>query len=348
MKNKYTILLLSLFFLSNPSFAAEARGYDDLLTALRLEQSAPQDRVAASWKMGKLLEDDAEAHKLWAGYREEINKRLAADLGLRVDELPKLRQFARVYPEMPSRELGWEHYRILIYVHPAEKRKALEDQALREHWPKETLRLEVNRLHEAEKEIPKTENVFSKLPGKLNIYRVVKAQSGVNAGQKVLDLGFGLQKHLEENTPLAEGDFADENLKPVSASPEDLFTYQAQITKIQDGDTFEAEVDLGFGLSVTQTFRLNGVDAPELGSLRHGMSESRQQAPGSPETGEGITAKTFVYNEIMRTGGKVILRAGPPDKYNRILADVWIFAPAGVNAESLNQQLLDRKLAIPE
>lgn len=321
LKN-FSAFFLFIFLLSNPSFAAVARGYEDLLSALRVEQSSPQDLVAASWKMGKLMEEDASAHKLWAGYREEINKRLALDLGVRENEIRDMRQFARVYPELPSPELGWAHYLILIYVHPVEKREALREQALHGHWPKETLRLEVNKLHEAEKEITKTEKGFSKIPGKLNIYRVVKAQSGVNTGRKVLDLGFGMQKLLGENMALVEGDFTEDALHPVPASPEDLFIYRAVITEIKDGDTFEATVDLGFGLSVNQTFRLNGVDTPEL------------------DRAEGFTAKTFVYNTIMRAEGKVVLRAGQPDKYNRILAEVW------VGNESLNQKLLDQHQAV--
>lgn len=344
-----TLLLLFIFIFSRVSFAAEARGYDDLLSELRVEQSSPQDRVAASWKMGKLMEQDAEAHKLWADYSGDINKRLALDLNMSPNEIRDLRQFARLYPEMPTPELGWAHYMILVYVQPAEKRKALQEQALREHWPSETLRLEVRKFREEQKKTFKTERAVSKPPAELNTYRVLKAAAGAHEGKLVLDLGFGLQKRLDENTTLTEGDFVDENLQRVTPAEENLFTYAATVTKIIDGDTFTASVDLGFGLSVKQLFRLKGVDAPELEStLRHGMTESRQQALGSPETGEGLSAKTFVYDEITRAGGKIILRAGAPDKYNRILAEVWVSSPTGINPESVNQQLLHRKLALPE
>lgn len=335
----FSSVFLFFFLLSSQVSAAETRGYDDLLSALRAEQASPQDRVAASWKMGKLMEQDAEAHKLWADYSEEINKRLAQDLRLSVAEIRDLRQFARLYPEMPTPELGWAHYMILVYVQPAEKRKALQEQALREHWPSETLRLEVRKFREEQKKTFKTERAVSKPPAELNTYRVLKAVNGVHEGKLVLDLGFGLQKRLDENTQLTEGDavrctmpeagsreaqkseFESCILNP-EASFSDFHTYHAAVTKIIDGDTFTASVDLGFGLSVKQLFRLKGVDAPEL------------------YTGEGATAKTFVFNEIMRSGGKIILRAGAPDKYNRILAEVW------VGDESLNTKLVEAGMAM--
>jgi micrococcal nuclease len=42
------------------------------------------------------------------------------------------------------------------------------------------------------------------------------------------------------------------------------YTYKALVYKVYDGDTFKAEVDLGFNVKIRETFRLYGVDTPEM------------------------------------------------------------------------------------
>jgi len=41
------------------------------------------------------------------------------------------------------------------------------------------------------------------------------------------------------------------------------FYYNASLVRVIDGDTFVYDVDLGFGISTRQTFRLRGVNCPE-------------------------------------------------------------------------------------
>jgi endonuclease YncB( thermonuclease family) len=36
------------------------------------------------------------------------------------------------------------------------------------------------------------------------------------------------------------------------------------VTSCHDGDTFKATVNLGFNVQINETFRLHGIDAPEL------------------------------------------------------------------------------------
>lgn len=56
-----------------------------------------------------------------------------------------------------------------------------------------------------------------------------------------------------------------------------IFRYIGTITKVVDGDTVDAVIDLGFTISVRERFRLLGINAPEI----HG-----------PETPEGLKSKT--------------------------------------------------------
>jgi len=41
------------------------------------------------------------------------------------------------------------------------------------------------------------------------------------------------------------------------------YQYRAQINRVVDADTVDASVDLGFGIIVTQRFRIKDYDAPE-------------------------------------------------------------------------------------
>lgn len=41
------------------------------------------------------------------------------------------------------------------------------------------------------------------------------------------------------------------------------YQYKAKIVRVVDADTVDAEVDLGFSLTIKQRFRIDGFDAPE-------------------------------------------------------------------------------------
>jgi micrococcal nuclease len=44
-----------------------------------------------------------------------------------------------------------------------------------------------------------------------------------------------------------------------------MFSYNAEVTAVKDGDTIVANIDLGFGVWIKkQTFRLLGINSPEL------------------------------------------------------------------------------------
>ena len=43
-----------------------------------------------------------------------------------------------------------------------------------------------------------------------------------------------------------------------------MFEYRARILRVIDGDTVEAEIDLGFQVSLRATLRLAGIDTPEV------------------------------------------------------------------------------------
>lgn len=64
----------------------------------------------------------------------------------------------------------------------------------------------------------------------------------------------------------------------------DLHTYKIkEITKIYDGDTITAVIDLGFNISVTERIRLYGIDTPEIRGI---------------ERENGLKAKAYLQEAI--------------------------------------------------
>ena len=101
-----------------------------------------------------------------------------------------------------------------------------------------------------------------------------------------------------------------------------LYTYQAVVERVVDGDTLWTEIDCGFDIWVRQKLRLRGIDAPEL---------SRE---------EGMLVREWVERRIGEEP-RVRVRTERPDKYGRYLADV--FLPDG---GFLNGELVARGAAV--
>ena len=53
-----------------------------------------------------------------------------------------------------------------------------------------------------------------------------------------------------------------------------MYEYKALVTKIVDGDTFDAEVDLGFSIYVKTRFRVKDLDTPETYRPRNEAEKS--------------------------------------------------------------------------
>ena len=83
-----------------------------------------------------------------------------------------------------------------------------------------------------------------------------------------------------------------------------MFTYQATLRRIVDGDTGVLDVDLGFRIQHTITCRMKGYDTPERGE------------PGFHEANKMLEKLFTDY------GGRVTITTHKTGKYGRWL--VWI------------------------
>ncbi len=110
-------------------------------------------------------------------------------------------------------------------------------------------------------------------------------------------------------------------------SDKDPYIYRIRsVHKIVDGDTIDADIDLGFDISLTKRIRLAGVDTPE------------SRTTDAREKTLGLESKEWLKKKL--DGAKdIIIRTELPDsteKYGRIIGHLF------VNGQevSLNNQMI--------
>jgi len=113
-----------------------------------------------------------------------------------------------------------------------------------------------------------------------------------------------------------------------------LYTYNATVIKVIDGDSAWFEVDVGFHMSYKYNFRFGRINTPEL--------RSKDEA----EKAAAYAAKDRA-SELLPVGTKVLLKTDKPGKYGRWIAEVIISDGHGGNGLSVNQILLDEGHAVP-
>jgi len=110
-------------------------------------------------------------------------------------------------------------------------------------------------------------------------------------------------------------------------SLKDPYIYRIkQITKVIDGDTVDADIDLGFDISLTKRIRLAGVDTPE------------SRTTDAFEKKLGLEVKDWL-KERLNFAKDILIKTELPDsteKYGRIIGHLYI------NGEetSINNQMI--------
>lgn len=105
------------------------------------------------------------------------------------------------------------------------------------------------------------------------------------------------------------------------------YTYKAVIVKIIDGDTIDADIDVGFKVRTIQRLRLLGVDCPEM---------------NGPDKETGLLAKAFAIGAVL--GKPVVLMTTKADAFGRYLADVMYMD--GDKPKNLNDELIANGFAV--
>ena len=103
-----------------------------------------------------------------------------------------------------------------------------------------------------------------------------------------------------------------------------MFEYNATVTKVVDGDTIDAMVDLGFGTWKKVRIRMHGINAPE--SRTRDLEEKKK----------GLAAKARLIEMLEENENRFILISHGVGKFGRCLGEIYI---KGHNI-SLNKQLI--------
>jgi len=121
----------------------------------------------------------------------------------------------------------------------------------------------------------------------------------------------------------------------------DPYIYRIRsIAKVVDGDTIDANIDLGFDISLNKRIRLAGIDTPE--------SRTKDEY----EKKLGLESKEWLKKHL--EGAKdIIVKTELPDsteKYGRIIGHLYV-GDAEVSAvnrkKSVNNQMIEEGYALP-
>jgi micrococcal nuclease len=107
----------------------------------------------------------------------------------------------------------------------------------------------------------------------------------------------------------------------------DPYVYRIRsVHKVVDGDTIDADIDLGFNISLTKRIRLAGIDTPE------------SRTKDAYEKNLGLESKDWIKNRL-EFAKDILIKTEKPDsteKYGRIIGHLYI------NGEetSINNQMI--------
>ena len=91
-----------------------------------------------------------------------------------------------------------------------------------------------------------------------------------------------------------------------------MYIYNAKCIKVVDGDTIDAQIDLGFDTHKVIRIRLVGINAPE--SRTRDLEEKIR----------GLAAKQFVIDILKKHHNNFILHSQGVGKYGRCLGNIFL------------------------
>ncbi len=319
---------------------------DDLSVAsLKSVETLRYQKVLSNWRIGQSIEEYVKSSAMERGDRTKIVDRLIHDLKLHKRFIQDVCKFYRLYLKAPkTKAITWSHYQHLLSVSDPSLRRYWEDRIIKENLGIQKLEclLYENRKQQEQK-VEVIDDQLQFILGELYVYRVLKINYAQNRGsQMVIDCGFYIDVSQKMNDALhLQGGYLIKSIKRADGytinrcrndNREKLYTYQAAIKRVVDGDTLSAHIDVGFGIRINKKLRLRGIDTPELGTPR------------------GIKAKEIVENKL-KDCRNIVIKSYGNDLHGRTVADVF-YDPNSDDLQNiaktgkyLNQELLDEGLA---
>ena len=115
-----------------------------------------------------------------------------------------------------------------------------------------------------------------------------------------------------------------------------MYNYKISVIKVVDGDTIDAEIDLGFDIKVKKRVRFLGINAPE--------SRTRDLE----EKARGLAAKDRV-KQLLDGCNNIQLNSHGIGKFGRCLGEIMLDTIDGkecLTLKSLNELLINEKHAV--
>ena len=91
-----------------------------------------------------------------------------------------------------------------------------------------------------------------------------------------------------------------------------MYIYKAKCLRVVDGDTIDAQIDLGFDTHKVIRIRLVGINTPE--------SRTRDLE----EKARGLAAKQFVIDILKKHKNEFVLHSQGVGKYGRCLGEIFL------------------------
>lgn len=110
-----------------------------------------------------------------------------------------------------------------------------------------------------------------------------------------------------------------------------MYTYNAKMERVVDGDTVDALVDLGFDTWKKVRIRLMGMNAPE--SRTRDLDEKKR----------GLAAKQYLHDLLESNDFIFFLKSHGVGKYGRCLGEIFLED----NEVSANQIMINEGHAVP-
>ena len=105
-----------------------------------------------------------------------------------------------------------------------------------------------------------------------------------------------------------------------------MYTYQAKVLSVYDGDTITIKIDLGFKITQEMKIRLEGVNAPEL------RGEQREL---------GLIARDYLRNLINKKDIIINTVKDEKGKYGRYLGTIML-GDVNINKHLINKGIANR------
>ena len=109
-----------------------------------------------------------------------------------------------------------------------------------------------------------------------------------------------------------------------------MYTYKIKLDRVVDGDTIDAEIDLGFDIKVKKRVRFMGINAPE------------SRTKDLEEKAKGLAAKDRV-KQLLEGCENIQLKSHGVGKFGRCLGEIFLDRIDGsekITLESLNELLI--------